>query len=214
MSGAKVKGPPRPRPRGRPRSVSVDSALVEAARDEFLAKGFHAMSMEAIAARAGVSKVSLYRRWKSKHAATADVLRLLSETRVPEDHGSLEADILALIEASIGSPEATASAKVLMRTMGEISDHPELLALYRTHLFAPRVAQIRALVERARVRKEISDVPTDIAAAAIAGPLFLYSLTLLADPDRKWPNDLAKELTRSILLGIAAKRPARSSSTR
>jgi AcrR family transcriptional regulator len=59
------------------------------------------MSMEAIAARAGVSKVSLNRRWKSKLTATADVLRLLSEARVPEDHGSLESDILALIEASI-----------------------------------------------------------------------------------------------------------------
>lgn len=209
-----MKEPPPPRPRGRPRSVSVDSALVEAARDEFLAKGFHAMSMEAIAARAGVSKVSLYRRWKSKYAATADVLRLLSETHVSEDHGSLESDILALIEASIGSPEAAASAKVLMRTMGEISDHPELLVLYRKHLFAPRVAQIWALVERARVRKEIHDVPTDIAAASIAGPLFLHSLTLLADPDRKWPNDFAKELTRSILLGITAKRQAGSPGTR
>lgn len=38
----------------------------------------------------------------------------------------------------------------LMRTMGEISDHPELLALYRTHLFGPRVAQIRPLLERPR----------------------------------------------------------------
>jgi AcrR family transcriptional regulator len=212
-SGRAAK-PPKSRPRGRPRSVVVDRALLEAARDEFAAKGFHAMSMESIAARAGVSKVSLYRRWKSKLAAVADVLSLFGETNVPQDRGSLDADILALIEASTGSNEAKASAKVLMRTMGEISDHPQLRALYRTHLLAPRIAQIRALVERARKRREIRDVPTDIAAAMIGGPLFLHALTLLADPGRKWPNDLARELTRSILLGIAAERPSKSSSSR
>lgn len=162
------------------------------------------MSMDGIAARAGVSKVSLYRRWKSKDEATADVLRLLSEARALEDLGSLEADIRALVEATVGSPAAAAAARVLMRTMGEISDHPELLALYRTHLFGPRVAQIRILVERARARNEVGDVETDIAAAVIAGPLFLHSLTLLADPDRRWPEDFAGELTRAILSGIGA----------
>jgi AcrR family transcriptional regulator len=111
--------------------------LLDAARDEFLAKGFLAMTMDGIAARAAVSKVSLYRRWKSKDEATADVFRLMSETRVPADRGSLAADVGALVEATIGSPEAAAAARVLMRTMGEISDHPELLALYRTHLFGP-----------------------------------------------------------------------------
>lgn len=199
--------PAKPRPRGRPRSEVVDSALLAAARDEFLVKGFQAMSMEAIATRAGVSKGSLYKRWTSKQEATADVLRLLSQTRIPEDHGSLEADIHALIDASINSPEAAAAAKVLMRTMGEISEYPELLALYRTHLFAPRVAQIRTLVERARARNEMGDVPTDVAASVIAGPLFLHALTLLADPDLRWPDDFSRVLTRTILSGITGKPP-------
>jgi AcrR family transcriptional regulator len=195
------------RPRGRPRSTSVDSALVKAALDEFTANGFHAMSMESIAARARVSKVSLYRRWSSKLAVAADVLRLLSETSIPEDHGSLEADILALLEASIGSPKAKSAAKVFMRTMGEISSNPELLALYRTHLLAPRIEQIRALVARARARNEIRDaLPTEIAAATIAGPLFLYYLTVLANADGQWPHNLVEELMGAILQGIGAER--------
>jgi AcrR family transcriptional regulator len=189
-------------PRGRPRSASVDKALVEAARDEFIAKGFHAMSMESIAGRAGVSKVSLYRRWSSKLEAAADALRLLGETSILNDHGSLEADIRALFAATIDSEEAKASAKFLMRTMGEISEYPELLAVYRTQLLAPRIGQIQALIARARVREELADVSTDVAAAAIAGPLFLYSLILLADPDHDWPDNLADQLTRTVMLGI------------
>ena len=195
----------RPRLRGRPRSVSVDKALIEAARDEFVEKGFHAMSMESIAARAGVSKVSLYRRWSSKLEAAADALRLLGEIGIPEDHGSLKLDIRALLAATIGSDEAKASAKFLMRTMGEISGHPGLLAIYRTQLLAPRITQIRALIERARTRGELSDVPTDAAVTAIAGPLFLHSLILVTDPDHDWPRNLADELTRTVMLGIGRK---------
>jgi AcrR family transcriptional regulator len=199
---------PAPRSRGRPRSLAVDRALDQAARDEFVEKGLRAMSMEAIAARAGVSKVSLYRRWKSKLAATADVLRLLAQSRTPEDHGSLEADVLALVRGSIESDRAKASTKMLMRTMGEISEHPELLALYRTHVLSPRVEQIRALVERARERGEIGDTPTDIAAAMIAGPLFLHALTVLADADVRVPDRAAEALTRAILEGIRRDSPA------
>jgi AcrR family transcriptional regulator len=182
---------------------------------EFTASGFHAMSMEAIAARAGVSKVSLYRRWNSKQAVVAEVLRLLSESNVPEDHGSLEADIRALLEASVGSPRAKSSAKVFMRTMGEISGNPDLLALYRERLLAPRIEQIRSLVERARGRGEIRDaMPTEIAAAVIAGPLFLYYLTVLAKADSEWPPNLVEELTAAILQGIGVARKSSLRGTR
>ena len=168
-----------------------------------MANGFHDMSMEAIAARAGVSKVSLYRRWKSKLAVAAEVLRLLSETTPIPDQGSLAADIRFLLNQSIGSSAAKASAKVLMRTMGEISGNPELLALYRTHLLAPRLDQLRGLVERARGRGELrADLPADVACAMIGGPLFLYHLTLLAEAEVYASDDLAEQLLRAILRGI------------
>jgi AcrR family transcriptional regulator len=190
--------------RGRPRSVSVDRALAEAALEEFMARGYHAMSIESIAARAGVSKVSLYRRWSSKLAIASEVLRFLSKTTTTvEDHGSFEADIRALLNESIGSSTAKSAAKIVMRMMGEISVDPELLALYRTHLLAPRLAQLRDLVERARARKELrADLPTDVACAMIAGPLFLYYLTLLAEAEVDLPSNLAEQLTRAILSGI------------
>jgi len=162
------------------------------------------MSMESIAARAGVSKVSLYRRWSSKEAVTAEVFRLLSETKPIEDNGSLEADVRSLLQQSIGSRTATSDAKMLMRTMGEISGSPKLLALYRKHLLAPRMAQLRTLLERARARQELrTDLPIDLACAMIAGPLFLYYLTLLAEAEVDLPHSLAQQLTQAILGGIA-----------
>jgi AcrR family transcriptional regulator len=192
------------RPRGRPRSKSVDRALSEAALQEFIVNGYRDMSMESIAARAGVSKVSLYRRWSSKLAVAGEVLRLLSETKATEDRGSLRADIRFLLEQSIGSNTASSMAKVLMRTMGEISGNPKLLALYRDHLLAPRLEQLRGIVERARARKELrTNLPTDIACAMIAGPLFLYYLALLTEADVDLPSNLVEELTHAILKATA-----------
>ena len=192
--------------RGRPRSGSVDAALAKAATEEFLEFGYRRMTMESVAARAGVSKVSLYRRWGSKEAVVADVLRGMSEAQPPEDCGSLEADVLALLETAIGSPDAKSAATVLMRTMGEISGSPELLALYRTYLLAPRLAQLRAVVTRAHARGELRrDLAPDVAGAMIAGPLFLYYLNVLAEAEVVLPEDLAAQIARAILDGIAKK---------
>jgi AcrR family transcriptional regulator len=200
---AEPPAPPKQRAPGRPRSEAVDRALTEAALDEFIENGFHDMSMESIAARAGVSKVSLYRRWNSKLAAVTEVFRFMSETLPIGDNGSLEADIRSLLNQSVGSSTAKFKGKILMRTIGEISGNPELMALYRVHLLAPRMNQLRVVVKRARARKELrADVPVDLACAMIAGPLFLYYLTLLAEAEVNVAGDLAKQLTRAILSGI------------
>ncbi len=193
------------RPRGRPSSKRVDQALAAAAVSEFVLRGYHGMSMESIAARAGVSKISLYRRWSSKLAVTTEVFRILSATRIPEDQGSLEADIRFLVQQSTGPGRSKSAAKLLMRTMGEISGNPALLASYREHLLAPRMEQLRAVVERARARGELrSGVPAGMACALIAGPLFLYYLALLAEFEMDLPNDLAAHFTRLLLCGIGA----------
>ena len=156
--------------RGRPRSVAVDRALADAALQEFVAFGYRDMSMESIAARAGVSKVSLYKRWGSKLAVVADVLASMSETMLVEDHGTLEADVRALLGESIGSPAAQTSATVLMRTMGEISGDSALRALYTKHLLGPRFGQLRGLVERAHARGELrEDLAIDVAASFLDG---------------------------------------------
>jgi AcrR family transcriptional regulator len=192
------------KPRGRPSDDSIDRSLLESALEEFTVRGYHAMSMESIAGRAGVSKVSLYRRWDSKSAIVADLFRLLRDKSPPIDHGSLEADIRALIEESIGSNEATAAGRILLRTMGEISGNAELLGLYREQLLDPRLEQLRAVVERSRARGELrADLPTDLACALIAGPLFLYYLTLLAGTDVDLSSEPADRLTRAILGGIS-----------
>lgn len=207
MTSSRARGPTkaahRPGP-GRPRSGSVDRALRAAARAEFAEHGYRAMSMESIAGRAGVSKVSLYRRWPSKAAVAAEVLSQMGEDSPMADAGSLEADLRTLVTRTIGSPDAKAAARMIMRTMGEIADDPDLMSVYRERVLQPRLDQARGLVRRARARGELrEDLPADLAAALVGGPLFLYYLALLAEAEVDLPADAAGDLTKLILHGIA-----------
>jgi AcrR family transcriptional regulator len=193
---------------GRPRSRGVDKALLDAATEEFRQKGYRAMSMGSIAARAGVSKVSLYRRWPTKAAVAADVLRLMSEDSPMADSGSLAADLKALLAKTIGAPGAAAAAQTIMRTMGEIADDPQLMAIYRERILVPRLAQVRLLVERARARGELrQDLSTDLAAALVGGPIFLYYLALVTNTDVALPDKPADGLAKLVLGGISKRRP-------
>ncbi|MFO0682213.1 MAG: TetR/AcrR family transcriptional regulator [Sandaracinus sp.] len=203
------------RPRGRPRSASVDEALAKAALEEFRANGFHRMSMDAIAERAGVSKVSLYRRWGSKLEVVGEVMRRMSDTAPPADHGDFVSDVRALLRASMGTPEARSAARMLMRTVGELADDPALLEVYRTHLFAPRMAQMRALVERAKARSELREgLSVEVASALIAGPIFVFMLAHLVDERSRVSPRAVDELAEAIRRAVVAEAPARRSASK
>lgn len=199
-----------PRPRGRPRSEAVDAALREATIEEFVERGLLQMSMESIAARAGASKVSLYRRWRSRLEVCADVLVWIGAAMVAtEDRGSLEADLRLLLEETLSSEDARRAAGIVMRTMGEISADPQLRSLYRERLLEPRLEQIRNLLERARSRGELrQDLPTDVAVMIVAGPLFVHALSLLTDLAGELPEDLVESLLSAMLAGIGGGEPA------
>jgi len=173
--------------------------------------------MESVAARAGVSKISLYRRWKGKAAMGADVLRRMGESSPLPDNGGLEEDLRSLVRATIGAPDRKAAAAMIMRTMGEIADDAALLAIYRKRILDPRLDQVRALVERAQARGQLrNDISVEVAASLVGGPLFLYYLAVLAGADRSVSPDFAESLVKSMVDALAppgagtgrARRPA------
>ena len=194
------------RPRGRPNDASIGEALLRAAHEVFVEKGYHGMSMDAIAARAGVSKVSLYRRWDSKAAIAADVFRRMSEEEPPTEAATLDGFVRELVRSAIGSPGALERGKLVLRTVGEVTEDPELLAAYRDQLFAPGLDQMREAIERARERGEVAaGIQTDVACALIAGPLLLCYLAFLAKADIKLEGDISEQVARLVLEGIRAK---------
>src|ERR1700753_3749508 len=68
------RGSAEPAPRGRPRSAKAHEAILEAAAGLLLEHGLDAVSMDEVAARAGVSKATIYRWWPTKETLALDAL--------------------------------------------------------------------------------------------------------------------------------------------
>jgi AcrR family transcriptional regulator len=191
------------RRRGRPRSELAHRALLEAALREFVARGYEAMSLEAIAVAAGVSKLTLYRHWDSKLALVREVLQMLSDETPIEDHGSLEEDLRVLLREAYQAGTTSPAGQIMPRLVGEIASHPELLEVYQTEILRPRLERLKALIARARERGELrEDLSFTILADMFAGPIF-YHLTVLALVEPNLSDDVPELLTQAILRGIA-----------
>src|SRR5262245_57602582 len=87
------------RRRGRPRSERARQAILKAAAELLLAPGGEAVSIDAVAKRAGVSKATIYRWWRSKETLTLDALyEEWSPSTQVRDTGTLRGDLRALLE--------------------------------------------------------------------------------------------------------------------
>ena len=161
------------RPAGRPRSPAVDEAILAAARDELAERGYARMSVDAVAARAGVSKPTVYLRHPTKaELATAAIASMRVEPR-PEPTGDLRADLTAqleLLRSALVRPHGIATVGTVL---AEESETPELLALFRERLVRPRRRELRAVLEAARERGELRPaLDLDVAVAALVGAFF------------------------------------------
>ena len=88
------------RPRGRPRDPGVDEGILGAALDLITEGGFEKLSMEAVAARAGVAKATIYRRFPSKVELIVAMCQAFGPAvQPPPNTGSFRTDVAAIIEA-------------------------------------------------------------------------------------------------------------------
>ena len=89
-----------PRSAGRPRSAEADIAILEAATAILAERGLAGMSMEEVAARAGVGKATVYRRWPSRGALALDAFMSEFRSQLPlPDTGTLRGDLLAALRS-------------------------------------------------------------------------------------------------------------------
>jgi AcrR family transcriptional regulator len=116
MYAAQIAHPPRSRG-GRPRDPSRDGVIRAAILRLLADVGYSAMTMDAVAAEAGVGKATIYRRWRTKQDLVVDTISDLNrEIAVPEDTGSIEGDLRAvmrLVGRTIESPAGAAIRSLL-----------------------------------------------------------------------------------------------------
>ncbi|SRR5579875_146903 len=151
--------------RGRPRSEGADRAILEAAAALLAERGLARMSIEEVAARAGVAKTTVYRRWTSKGAVALDafVTRYLALQPLP-DTGNLRGDLLKALRNWRRAVSDPLIARSLTGLIAEVQGDPVLALAWKVRVVQPIRDQWRRMFERALDRGEI-DPGTDVEVA-------------------------------------------------
>ena len=168
------------RPGGR--AARVRASALTATIDLLEEVGYERLTIDAVAARAGVHKTTVYRRWPTKAELVLDATRELSEQRIPvPDTGTLRGDLQALgrdIVATIGDEAGGRRSRSLVAAAAST---PEL-ALAMHAFWAGRLAATEPIVERAIARGELpATADPNTIIEGLIGPLWIR-LLLTGEP--------------------------------
>ena len=162
---------------GRPRSAACDRAILDAALYEYATRGLEGMSVDAVAARAGCSKATIYRRYPSKVELIVDAALVIADETAPKvDTGSLRGDLTASLrnlQHLLDDPVLGAATRNLVVDSMQNEDLARMHGEFVAHRRRATAEQLRRAVDRGELQP---DVDLERAMDAIAGPIFYRHL--------------------------------------
>ena len=177
MASNTTSASPARRGPGRPRSDEARQAILASTLALLKQVGFHDLSIEGIAAHAGVGKATVYRWWPNKAALVIDAfvetigpeLRFQKDTPVREAIHQQMRRVIRLMRGEFG--------EILAAIIGAGQSQPEMVEAVRKHWIEPRRKEARELVSRAQERGELrSDIAADTILDILYGPLYFRLL--------------------------------------
>jgi AcrR family transcriptional regulator len=177
---------------GRPRSEESRQAILVATLELVTEVGYSGLTIEGIAARAGVGKQTIYRWWGTKADVLLEAGAVKADIQIPtNDRGSYEADLRAFLEASyrVGNrPEYTA---LLQALMAEAQINTEFGQRFRESFLERRRSALAVITDRARKRGDLPERPSAGTVADIVfGTIWYRVLATHAVLDAELIQDL------------------------
>ena len=165
--------------------AALTATLYRALFEEWAAHGFTGISLERVAARAGAGKAAIYRRWSSRTEFASEAITALGlQIAVPEDRGSLEADILAFLGQLRAVLRHPLVRRILPDLHAEAARSPKMRAL-NTRVAIARRDRAMALLDRAITRGELPEtVDRVLALDLLPAPLYWRMVVAGATPSR------------------------------
>ena len=191
-----------PRKPGRPRSEQAEQAIIEATLDVFAEKGFDGVCVELVAARAGVGKATIYRRWPNKEELLLAALGSL-KSPYPEPKGAcVRDDLLAIVEVMCADKADPRKARRYALLLGEGEKYPRLMARYKETVVQPRRDAMRTVIRRGVETGELRpDTDVEIAMLSLTGAIMAQERAL----DGTLDGAFATRLVDGLLLGLSAR---------
>jgi AcrR family transcriptional regulator len=167
------------RKRGRPRNEQAEAAILDAAIGLLAEHGYAGLTVEAVAARAGVAKTTVYRRWPGKDELLVDAVTTVKGPIAKPPGGSVAGDLKWLMERMRQSWTSGNHGKMMRRLSAEGADQPELYRMFCDRVVAPRRAVTRSILQRGvdegiiRAEVDLDDVIDMLSAPTIVAVMTL-----------------------------------------
>jgi AcrR family transcriptional regulator len=185
--------------RGRRRDPLKDESILVATRELLTEVGYSALTMAAVAARAGVSKPTLYLRYPGKAALVFEAVFGRTKAREIPDSGSVVADLHEAYQWAVEEFAAPEARAALPGLLAEIASSPELAALLRHTVVEPEYARVRSALVRGQVRGEIRhDVDLELVIDAFTGTALARATLLDHAVDREYGAQLVDLLVQGL----------------
>jgi AcrR family transcriptional regulator len=188
--------------RGRRRSGRSHEAIITATQELLVERGYPAVTIEGIAARAGVGKQTIYRWWPSKAALVLEAYLAGSEAvPLPAEGTTASEDVRNMISWLVAVLAQPIGGHVVAGLVGDLQHDAALAEGFRRDVVPARREAMLAALERARARGEIrTDADLELAVDALHGAVF-YRLLLSGE---SLDDEFATRLAEQTLAGLAA----------
>jgi AcrR family transcriptional regulator len=184
-----------PRP-SRRLPAAIDDEVRAAVRQLVTEQGYQAMTIEGVAARAGVAKTVIYRRWRSKAEMVFELVVHGQSVEPPADEGALAGDLRALVSHVLALLTDSAVRGALPGLLADLRSDDELGERFRVTVINAERSVVERILDRARSRGEINaDVGAGHVHAQLLGTIFAW--VYLIDGDL--PPTLTDDITAALL---------------
>ncbi|MGX1807434.1 TetR/AcrR family transcriptional regulator [Nocardia sp. NPDC055321] len=188
-----------PPARGRPRRPDIDHDIVRATLNILAAQGYSALSLEAVAKAAGVTRPTIYRRWPGKAALVAHALSAGLPPLPTPDTGDPLADLKSVATDFITAFTESPYAPIAFVLHAEARHDPDLASQLFASYLEPRALAVHTLIERAQRAGALRpDLSPDLVRDLLFGPLVYRWLVAGQPMDRPAAQELVELACRAL----------------
>jgi AcrR family transcriptional regulator len=188
--------------RDRRRSARSHRAIVAATQELLVERGYRELTIEGVAARAGVGKQTIYRWWPSKAALVLEAyLAGSEEVARPAESGVLLEDVRALVHWLIDVLAQPIGGRVVAGLVADLQHDRDLAEGFHRDVVPTRRSAMLAVLEGGRKRGELrAEADLELAVDALHGAVF-YRLLFSGEP---LDAEFTARLARQVIAGISA----------
>jgi AcrR family transcriptional regulator len=169
--------------RGRPPAPATQAKILAATREILAEGGVRSLTVEGVAARAGVAKTTIYRRYRSRDdLALAVLIDMVTTVSAVADVGDVRAELVQVLRATLDVLRTTLMGRVMQGLVSELAVDPRLSSAFREQVVALRVTEVGRVLARGAERGELRpDLDVGLVHELLFGPIY-YRLFLSGEP--------------------------------